>query len=1240
MASGRRTGRGGGKTMGVIQAPGDSTPPPSTEHSPEKSPLVSAQASPVAPPKGSIESDVAKTSLQERLSALKVNGLKDKAVESDVVLPSQPGMVSAEGSDPALAAPVVSAKGKQEAAEEEWWDSDDEDDFDPVAINALSAQISFSITLLVPIEWEAEVPKLKATVVAHLDFWKASLTADAQTTTQYQVLLPAFLSKKKYHRLQVTFQQARDAEFAWMWTIEHDLGKGATLKLDWQHPENAAYKQERRLNPGAVEVVLKSLELLLIAAYLPAQPENRAPFYRDCLGPFLSGLPDLKNVLVMGDFNVVEDSEIDKSTVLGSAAENRRLMSFWARTPLTDVFRYVHPGKREYTFHAKGQGVSTRIDRALLSQPLLCKLVDARHKAITKKMTDHWNAVMAALEFSTAGKKGLGIWRLRAAQAKTKGVRERVKKVLRDTGGDLAEVLPRLSSCLRAYSREERKRVKEVEVFRSRLSQKPRCQRTGAILLKKEELLNAYEKYHMENLQAWAGIKSELDGEATSSFLSGKVKTRKAKTEVHEVKLKGKVFTGAREILVAATEFFQDSFGGDDISDGGVVESEPLGRTISEASKEALSAPWSEEEVRTAVRELASGKSPGQDGLPKELFEHNWDLLGPVLMQFATDFTRTLKLPSSVSTAVTILLHKKGSKEDLGNYRPITLLSTVYKILAKVLATRLKKVLHEVISEDQVGFLPGRKLADAVTVVADAIEAGVSGREDWYLLMIDFRKAFDSISRPFLFRTLRRMGIPEEFVSWAEGLHRETGTRVHVNGWTGDMVAVKKGVRQGCPLAPFLFLCAVKPLCQELTKCKLGIGRRGIGKLAYLGYADDTSLLLRGAEQVSVAAGVLDEFGEKSGLQVNRDKTVLFPLGKNRGKPPPPDLQYKWADKGEPERLLGVWITPNGDPLPSWEKALDRARKELAKWEVQHLTTSARVTIVNGYITPIFLFQAYIYPPPKEIWTKIQRICHRFVSGGQATDEKVFILWNYELMCTPREEGGLGLICPKKRFDSVAIQNIGRMMLQDNPVKKWLTECAAAMPQGEDTIFTHKSLIKHWKDGSRRWKEMLQVFWDSPFCVSPEPTNRWEAERERLAFNRRIPFRGASPFGNQKGSACLLGLTMGDLVQRLGSGERILKTEEALTRELGNKDAAKLALKAFAAAPAEWRNLILEKLTSEEVVEKVPLLRCQGRAPTKHTMWKVSGTDGDKVVGKLCVDNGDGTVTACEGDNLSLSFRL
>ncbi|CAI5962221.1 unnamed protein product [Closterium sp. NIES-65] len=315
----------------------------------------------------------------------------------------------------------------------------------------------------------------------------------------------------------------------------------------------------------------------------------------------------------------------------------------------------------------------------------------------------------------------------------------------------------------------------------------------------------------------------------------------------------------------------------------------------------ALSAPWTEDEVRKAIRELAPRKSPGADGLPKELFDHNWGLLGPVLMDLVRRFMGGEALPHTVSTAVTILLHKKGDKGDLGNYRPITLLSTVYKIIAKVMAGRLKVVLHEVISEDQYGFLPGRQLADAVSVVADAIEAGANGKEDWYLMMIDFQKAFDSISGDYLFDTLRKLGLPEVFVSWTEGLHKDAGTCVHINGWTGDRVAVEKGVRQGCPLAPYLFLCAVEPLCQEINRKKLGIGKRGVGTLAYLGYADDTSLLLRGAEQLEAAVDVLTVFGRESGLVVNEGKTVVFPLGKNRGKPPPHNLRYKWADKEEPE---------------------------------------------------------------------------------------------------------------------------------------------------------------------------------------------------------------------------------------------------------------------------------------------------------------------------------------------------
>ncbi|CAI5464463.1 unnamed protein product [Closterium sp. Yama58-4] len=740
MAGGRRNGRGGGKTGGKVNGTAGNSPLTSAERSPEKSPLVSAQASPL--PKAAVSDvlgDAAKISLQERLSALKVNGLKDNEDDNETQHPqgSTSAGVSPSPATMASATATMAEGGSKYEDEDVCWDSDDEDDFDPSAVSLLASQVSFPLTLLIPIQWESEVPKLKPTVMAHLDHWKASLTADAQTTT--------------------------------------------------------------------------------------------------------NTLPKLTNVLVIGDLNVVEDPALDKSTGIGSSAENRRLMGFWANTPLTDAFRYAHPGKREYTFHMRSKGVSTRIDRALVSQPLLCKLVEVRHADITNKMTGHWSAVVVVLESSAAVDRGPGIWRLMAAQAKKRGadgVSAGVHKRGKKEGRGNKKALGKGDKDLQAAAVTE-----------------PELQADGSNSAQKEELLDAYERSHQEKLQEWLGVKAELDGEATTGFLSGKVKVRKAKTEMSAVTFKGKTHSGAREVLAAATDFFRDSFGGS----AETSNSEPrvMRRTLCEASRNALSAPWSEEEVRTAVRELAPGKSPGQDGLPKELFEHNWDLLGPVLMKFVGDFTRSAELPRDISTAVTILLHKTRSKEELGNYRPITLLSTVYKVLAKVMATRFKKVLHEVISEEQVGFLPGRKLADAVAVVADAIEAGATGGKDWFLLMVDFQKAFDSISRPFLFSTLRGMGVPEVFVSWAEGLHTGAGTRLHINGWTGDRVAVERGVRQGCPLAPYLFLCAVEPLCQEFEQRRLGVGDGGAERLAYLGYADDTSLLLHGEEQLAAAAEAL-----------------------------------------------------------------------------------------------------------------------------------------------------------------------------------------------------------------------------------------------------------------------------------------------------------------------------------------------------------------------------------------------
>ncbi|CAI7862715.1 unnamed protein product [Closterium sp. NIES-53] len=430
---------------------------------------------------------------------------------------------------------------------------------------------------------------------------------------------------------------------------------------------------------------------------------------------------------------------------------------------------------------------------------------------------------------------------------------------------------------------------------------------------------------------------------------------------MHAAQSRRKSFEGEREVLTAASDFFTKLF--QDKTHKEVLEEWPVDpcKTLNAEGAGRLAAPWTISEVKKAMNELPRGKAPGADGLPKELLEDNWDLLGDTVMDFMQDFEATAELPESFSTAVTILLHKKGEKTDLGNYRPITLLGAVYKIVAKLLANRMKKELLQVILENQFGFVPGRRLADAVKVVADTIDAAVLGKEDWYLLMVDFQKAYDSVLRSFLFRTSEQMGFPEALIRWTKGLHDQAATQLLVNGWLGEKVVVESGVRQGCPLAPYLFICTAEPLCLEARRRKMGLRKRGKGELTYLGYADDMTLLLQGKEQLGKAQKMLEDFSARSGLRVNQGKSTVMPLGKNRLLPPRTDTGFGWAERDKPERLLGIWITANGKAEPTWERTLVRVNTILRNWGNLHLTTSARATVPNAYVMPVVLFQVQIY---------------------------------------------------------------------------------------------------------------------------------------------------------------------------------------------------------------------------------------------------------------------------------------
>ncbi|CAI5478739.1 unnamed protein product [Closterium sp. Yama58-4] len=517
-------------------------------------------------------------------------------------------------------------------------------------------------------------------------------------------------------------------------------------------------------------------------------------------------------------------------------------------------------------------------------------------KSTGGQFTDHWSAVHLQLSAGGDGESGPGLWRLPASQVPRPGVQRRVELIVRKNaarGGDLEALMVSLKVGLKAYTVEERKWV--------------------------------------------AATTTHLEREVGEL----RVKARKAKTRLADVLYQGSRYEGAKEALRAASDFYTKLFaaGADTQLDWSVD------KCLSLEDVAALSAPWEEAEVKRALTEMALGKTPGRDGLPKELWESQWELLGKQMM------------------------------------------------------------LESVVSTGQFGFLPGRSIAGAVAVAADLIDVANAGQEDWLMLLIDFRKAFDSVARGYLFDVLRKMGFPETYVKWVEGLHQGAATRIWNDGWLGDEVPVLTG---------------------EARRRWLGINVKEAGKLTYLGYADDTTLLLGGRSQLGNAELQLKEFEQMSRLAVNWDKSVVLPLGRQRDIPPPADGAFKWASRDDPERLLGVWIKPGGD--------------------------------------------AQVYPPPDTIWEELRRLCHAFVSGGRASLEPCFILWNRDLMQLKREEGGLGVINLKDRLDAEALHSLAQLLTEEMPQQRLLAERAANFPLGYASLLAHEALLKEWGTGSERWK--------------------------------------------------------------------------------------------------------------------------------------------------------------------------
>lgn len=298
-----------------------------------------------------------------------------------------------------------------------------------------------------------------------------------------------------------------------------------------------------------------------------------------------------------------------------------------------------------------------------------------------------------------------------------------------------------------------------------------------------------------------------------------------------------------------------------------------------------LDHPFTEEELWDTIKALPRDKSPGLDRFTAEFYQSAWHIIKEDLMLAINALNRRdTRGFYNLNNALITLLPKKPKAQRPGDYRPICLIHSFAKIATNMMARRVAPELHDLVDVNQSAFIKSRSIHDNFKFVQAAARLFKQRRIPKLLLLkLDIAKAFDTVSWPFLLQILQHAGFGPRWRDWTSILLSTASTRVLLNGIPGKQIRLARGLRQGDPLSPLLFLLVMDVFHRMITHAASNqmlqpIGHRGITHQCSL-YADDTVLFLAPTEQdLTTTVALLSLFGNASGLRTNLDKCIVAPI--------------------------------------------------------------------------------------------------------------------------------------------------------------------------------------------------------------------------------------------------------------------------------------------------------------------------------------------------------------------------
>ncbi|GKE23399.1 putative RNA-directed DNA polymerase, partial [Tanacetum coccineum] len=408
-----------------------------------------------------------------------------------------------------------------------------------------------------------------------------------------------------------------------------------------------------------------------------------------------------------------------------------------------------------------------------------------------------------------------------------------------------------------------------------------------ADVIKREEWLmdlNRIDQLLRDDLKQKCHLKWAVEGDENTKFFHSTLNVKFANFSIKGILVNGNWEDSPVAIKNAAIEHFSSHFKESDINRPSF--SCPLLRKLSDVDASYLESTFSIEEVKESVWNCAGTKAPGPDGFNFNFIKSFWEVIKIDFWNCVKYFETTGKLAKGSNPSFVVLVPKKNGPLTFSDYRPISLIGCVYKVIAKILASRLAKVIDSVISPNQSAFIEGRKILDGCFVANKIIRMAFVEKTKLLLFKVDFEKAFDCVNWNFLLDVMRQMGFGVKWRNWIASCLSSASISVMINGSPSNEFKRERGLRQDDPLSPLLFLIVAKVLqINILEACNKGLYIRvfiaGCGaNVSLLQYADDALFFGEWSRRNALnLIHILKCFELGSRLKVNISKSTILGVG-------------------------------------------------------------------------------------------------------------------------------------------------------------------------------------------------------------------------------------------------------------------------------------------------------------------------------------------------------------------------